>query len=271
MSSLVDESIVAEFVTESREHLNTIEPDLLAMEQNGSLAGPEVLNRVFRAIHSIKGGAGFLAFESLKHLSHTMENVLMLIRDGKLEADPLVMDALLGSLDRLRAMLDDIQVSDQVPYEQELSQLKAVLEQRGHAVGAQVTVQTQGQDALGRGFELDASAVRSAISRGMQLYHATAYLHRDIKDKGLTPLAFLNNAMGVGHCLDAFIDNSTVAELDQCLEEDLGVAILFATVLEPELAIIALKLPEDQVKALDMASVKAKLGLTRSTPAPLVA
>ena len=102
MTSIVDESIISDFVAESRDHLNLIEPDLLAMEQGG--ASQEMLNRVFRAIHSIKGGAGFLAFEALKKLSHAMESVLMLVRDGKLGVDDRLMDALFSSLDRLRAI-----------------------------------------------------------------------------------------------------------------------------------------------------------------------
>ena len=96
MSELMDASLVADFVTESREHLDGIEPDLLAMEQEGQQVSGETINRVFRAIHSIKGGAGFLAFEGLKGLSHAMESVLMLVRDGKLSVSPELMDVLLG-------------------------------------------------------------------------------------------------------------------------------------------------------------------------------
>nr|WP_320134127.1 chemotaxis protein CheA [uncultured Holophaga sp.] len=267
MSSLVDESIVSDFVTESREHLNNIEPDLLAMEQSGSNAGQEVLNRVFRAIHSIKGGAGFLAFERLKSLSHAMENVLMLIRDGKLEAAPPVMDALLASLDRLRAMLDDIHSSDQIPCDQELARLKGVLEQQGQPPDAKVSLKPEGGSLVDQCFDIDEQALRSCLNRGMQLYHARAFLHRDIKDKGLTPLSFLNNALGVGNCLDAYIDISGVAELGQCLEQDLAVSLLFATVLERDLAVVALKLPEEQVVPLDTKGIKAHLGIGKPMPA----
>lgn len=56
MASLADESIIAEFVAESREHLATVEPDLLAMEERGKGVSQEVINRVFRAVHSLKGG-----------------------------------------------------------------------------------------------------------------------------------------------------------------------------------------------------------------------
>jgi two-component system chemotaxis sensor kinase CheA len=263
MSSFADESIISDFVAESREHLGAIEPDLLAMEQDGRKAVGEVINRVFRAIHSIKGGAGFFAFESLKKLSHAMESVLMQVRDGKLTVDPTLMDVVFGALDRLRAMLDDIQSSDSVPCEKELEALKGILDRQGVASGQTVKAQAKGG---GPQFDLDAEGVRSALRRGMILYHATAYLHRDIRDHGLTPLAFLNNALSVGNCLDAYIDVMAIADLSDCLNQDLPVTLLFGTVLEPELAALGLKLPPSQLRALDMEALKKQA--KQGPPAP---
>lgn len=59
MSEFFNESLISDFVTESRERLDAIEPDLLGMEGSSDVA-PETINRVFRAIHSIKGGAGLI-------------------------------------------------------------------------------------------------------------------------------------------------------------------------------------------------------------------
>ena len=126
-----DNELLDEFVAESREHLDTIEPDLLEMERDGSNASQEVLNRVFRAIHSIKGASGFFAFESLKKLSDMTENVLMPIRAGELIVTPKVMDVLLGAMDKLRVMVDDIQASEEVPCEDELAKLEALLGEAG--------------------------------------------------------------------------------------------------------------------------------------------
>ena len=55
-----DREIIAEFVTESREHLADIENQLLAIEAAGAEADSELVNTVFRAIHSIKGGRRLL-------------------------------------------------------------------------------------------------------------------------------------------------------------------------------------------------------------------
>lgn len=266
MSGLTDESILRDFVAESREHLASIEPDLLAMEQEGAKVSGDVVNRVFRAIHSIKGGAGFFAFERLKNLSHAMESVLMQVRDGKLLVCPEIMDVLLASLDRLKAMLDDLDASDSVPCERELQALQNILEGQGARLGERVQAQ-QGE----RIFDLEAEDVRSALRRGMNLYHATAYLKRDLKDRGLTPLAFLNNALSVGTCLDAYVDVLAAADLAHCLEQDLPVTLLFGTVLEPDLAALALKLPADQVKPLDLKALKTQLlqGSAEAVPSPI--
>jgi two-component system chemotaxis sensor kinase CheA len=119
--------ILQEFIQETREHLAAIEPDLLEMERQAEAVSAEIVNRVFRAIHSTKGGAAFLAFDALKEFSHAMENVLMLIRDGQLKASSNVVDALLRGVDVLRAMLDDVENSDAVPYRAEMERLSAIL------------------------------------------------------------------------------------------------------------------------------------------------
>jgi two-component system, chemotaxis family, sensor kinase CheA len=271
VSSFADESIISDFVAESREHLATIEPDLLRMEQEGAKVSSEVINRVFRAIHSIKGGAGFFAFEALKKLSHAMEGVLMQVRDGKLKVSAELMDVVFASLDRLRAMLDDIQASDSVPYDKELASLEAILNGQGLKVGELVKGREKGGE---RDFDLDAESVRSALRRGMNLFRAIAYLHKDIKDQNLTPLAFLNQALSVGVCLDAFIDLEAIADLEHCLEQDLPVTLLFATVLEPDLAALGLKLPPEQIKVLEVDALRKEVKVqtkAESSPAPVAA
>ncbi len=54
-----DETLLA-FIEESQEHLDGIEADLLAIEEAGANIDSELVNKVFRAVHSLKGGAGFL-------------------------------------------------------------------------------------------------------------------------------------------------------------------------------------------------------------------
>ena len=263
MGSLADDQFIADFVAECREHLNAIEPDLLAMEQLGSGCSQEVINKVFRAIHSIKGGAGFFAFEALKTLSHVMESVLMLVRDKTLAVSPALMDPLFSSLDCLRAMLDDIHASDQVPFAKPLAGLKAILDGVGPA-GGKVEARLPGQG--GRRFSLDSDAVRSVLKRQMSLYHAKAYLHKDVDARWQSPLAFLAGALSVGQCLEAYLDLSDIGGLEDEAEADLSVTLLFASVLEADLLPLALKLPPSQVEALDMPAIREALGMKVAPP-----
>src|SRR5690606_22645200 len=80
---------------------------------------------------------------SLKHLSHSMENVLMKVRDGELTIDPTITDVLLRGVDKLRAMVDDIQGSEGVPCAEELEDLKKIIEGGETSVGASVAAASQ--------------------------------------------------------------------------------------------------------------------------------
>jgi two-component system chemotaxis sensor kinase CheA len=74
-----DEELIQEFVIESRDHLAGIEPDFLTLEQCLDDIPSELINRIFRAIHSIKGASGFFGLTALKNLSHVMESLLMMV------------------------------------------------------------------------------------------------------------------------------------------------------------------------------------------------
>jgi len=122
-----DRELLLELVTESKEHLASIEPDLLTLERGGDEITSDLLNRIFRAIHSIKGGFSFMGLARITKLSHTMESVLMLIRDGKMEADPEVTDALLEGCDKLAGMVDDVDSSENTDIDTEVSRLENCL------------------------------------------------------------------------------------------------------------------------------------------------
>src|SRR5437016_618492 len=109
---MVDDDVVQEYLAECREHLSGIESDLLQMEQDGSEIDDARVNRVFRAAHSIKGGAGFFNFNKIRELSHKTENVLDLVRSRRAVASAEVVNVLLLAFDKLRDMIDDPAASE---------------------------------------------------------------------------------------------------------------------------------------------------------------
>src|SRR5262249_20098212 len=101
--------------------------DLLTLEREGVRTDQEVINRIFRAIHSIKGASGFFGFEALKRLSHLMESVLMRIRDRVLDPGPAVISSLLLGVDKLNLMLCNMDACAQIDYLEIARQFETIL------------------------------------------------------------------------------------------------------------------------------------------------
>ncbi|PBJ81974.1 chemotaxis protein CheA, partial [Lysobacteraceae bacterium NML93-0399] len=105
--------IVADFVTEARELLDTLGGELVDLEQTPD--DRERLNGVFRAFHTLKGGAGFLGATPLVELCHAAEETLGKVRAGQTPLLPRHFDAAQQSLDWLQAMVDAIENEYEVP------------------------------------------------------------------------------------------------------------------------------------------------------------
>jgi two-component system chemotaxis sensor kinase CheA len=99
--------IVNEFLVESYEGLDQLDLDLVELEQCGGNA--ELIGRVFRCVHTIKGTCGFLGFGKLESVAHVGENLLSKVRDGSIGVSPDLTSALLRLNDALRGMLTHIE------------------------------------------------------------------------------------------------------------------------------------------------------------------
>jgi two-component system chemotaxis sensor kinase CheA len=102
-----NDEIFNSFIEESKEHLATIEEDIVALESQGENLDNELINKVFRAIHTIKGSAGFFSLQNLKTLAHAMENLLGLVRSNELPFSSESANTLLEGIDLLKTMIDN--------------------------------------------------------------------------------------------------------------------------------------------------------------------
>ena len=98
--------IIKEFLIECSEHLDSLDNGFIVLEKDTK--DTAVLTEIFRSIHTIKGGAGMLAFNKLESLTHSAENLLSLLRDGKLVFNSDMVTALLKTVDAVRQMLTRI-------------------------------------------------------------------------------------------------------------------------------------------------------------------
>ena len=109
--SIDDAEMVREFLTESYENLDRLDRELVSLEKDPQ--NRDALAGVFRTIHTIKGTCGFLGFGKLEKVAHVGENLLSLLRDGKLLLTPEITTALLAMVDAVRQILGQIQATGQ--------------------------------------------------------------------------------------------------------------------------------------------------------------
>lgn len=101
-----DSEVLAAFTEESAVRISSLEQGLLALEHDPARASAELLNSVFRDAHSVKAGANLLGLRQVEVAAHRLENVLDLLRSGRLSAGPDVCQALLDGVDLLREILE---------------------------------------------------------------------------------------------------------------------------------------------------------------------
>jgi len=128
MSSYVNDRL-HDFIVDAREHLNTVEASLLSLESHpGPAEHTACVDRCFRAVHSIKGDAGFLGLTPIHTLAHAMETLLEKMREL---APQQSLEVLLGARDRIAVLVDDLPNSLQADVSDCLKRLQTAIEYRG--------------------------------------------------------------------------------------------------------------------------------------------
>ncbi len=126
------QEIFEEFIQEAEEILENLDQELIELENNPD--DKELLNQIFRGMHTLKGGAGFLGLESVISLSHVMESIFDKLRNGSLQLDSSIMDAIFEGIDILKNSIASLKQHHQIPDTDEikdiLDKLHAVLEQK---------------------------------------------------------------------------------------------------------------------------------------------
>jgi two-component system chemotaxis sensor kinase CheA len=109
----VDSELIAEFIVESQEGLANIEQQLLAIESAGDCADAELVNAVFRTMHTIKGSAGFLGLDRIGTLAHGLEEVLDNLRNREIVPTSELVSTILRAADFMKGLLDGIENSNE--------------------------------------------------------------------------------------------------------------------------------------------------------------
>lgn len=147
------------FFEESFEGLDTMESGLL--ELNPEQPDKESLNTVFRAAHSIKGGAGTFGLTAISDFTHRMETLLDRLRGGEQAVTAEAVNVLLAAVDCLRSMLEAIQADQQLDSGALSEAQQRLDEQLGQGSGEQASSNGRGSGAGGSAAGMDTAVADS--------------------------------------------------------------------------------------------------------------
>ena len=208
MSSFIDDETLQEYISESLEHLADIEQDLLTIEEGGDDIDEEVVNRVFRAAHSLKGGAGFLALETIKELAHKIENVLDMMRNREIVPNPEIINILLNSFDKLRDLINNSDTSNEEDVDEFVVSLVGLT--TAHlAPDEQASVSNLIPITKSDGnviFEVPEIDFAQAKKGSQTLYLLEYDLIHDVYQKGKTPMEVIKNVMDLATIIETLSD-----------------------------------------------------------------
>jgi two-component system chemotaxis sensor kinase CheA len=105
-----DQELLEGFLAETTELLEKLDDDLVTLEKSSD--DPELLNRIFRSIHTVKGASSFLGFDLLVKVTHKTEDVLNRLRKGELPVTPEIMDVILEATDLVKLLVSDIKAGE---------------------------------------------------------------------------------------------------------------------------------------------------------------
>lgn len=272
MMSSADDELIKEYLVESNEHLATIENDLLEVEQDGADINEQLVNRVFRAAHSIKGGAGFFNLGRIRELAHRTESVLDMIRSRQMVPTPEVVSVLLLAFDQLRVMLADWRESNDTPIAEFVEALAGLtsnhlpLELKG-SLHTTVSLPVPGAKRL---IEVGAFDLEQARRGGRTIYLIEYDLIRDLQRKDKSPIEVLSQLGKCGTILEARCDFDGVGTLEDEPVSTVGFEVLYTSALEPELINDLLDIPPESVKVIEKkGTIRALSELGSAPPPPL--
>ena len=107
------DDLLKEFLTETSENLAVLDVELVRLEQNPN--DMDMLGNIFRLVHTVKGTCGFLGLSRLESVAHAGENVLGKVRDGEIEVGAEAVSLILECLDRIRAVMTDLEATGAEP------------------------------------------------------------------------------------------------------------------------------------------------------------
>jgi two-component system chemotaxis sensor kinase CheA len=247
------------FIDESLEHLADIQNDLLAIEAAGADIDENLVNKVYRAAHSIKGGAGFMGLTNIKNLTHEMENILGKIRSREMIPNAEIINILLLASDALVDLINNITQSNDIDISNHIESLLSIANGASAKEESQLESETDKLDDSKvtdfisfpdqtAGFEINENMLSEGRKGGKNIYLIRFDMIHDIHMKNKTPSDLIDDMCSTGIVLDKQIDIEAVGFLrEKELPDQFPFNVLFATLVSPKDINLLFEINEEQI------------------------
>lgn len=265
-----DDETLQMYIEESLDHLADIESDLLTIEEGGANIDLDLVNNVFRAAHSVKGGAGFMGLTTIKNLAHHLENVLGMIRNSELIPDSEKISILLKGFDELESLLKNIQTSNDIDISIHVQALENITPEPAQEAGQ---TETLADIALqdGRKFQqVQLKGIETSKAEGKNLFLIEYDLIGDFQQQSKKPMELLNNLAKTGTFIETRIDTAGAGTLsDAAMPEKIPFQILFASIIEYDMAETLFGVANQCIHIITDDMISAIAGSAGEIPPPL--
>ena len=189
------------FLDEAEEQIQVLDESIVLLEHDKE--NMDLINKIFRAAHTLKGSSASMGFDKIAHLTHAMESVLDRLRHKELALSTDIVNLLLESLDNLQLLKEEI-VSGQEG-ESDASDLISKLKQvaRGVAVEAPFSEPKQSQIAVNSLVfdDVETNVIQAAEIKGFNVWHIVVKLVSDCLMKAARAYIVFNNLRDVGEVI----------------------------------------------------------------------
>lgn len=207
------------FIDESKEHLQAINENLLALENDPN--DINIVNEIFRSAHTLKGMSATMGYEDLANLTHKMENVLDAIRNHKIVVNSDILDVVFASVDDLEAMVNDIASGGDGKRDVTEVVEKLLLIEKGEdpkaagakpAEEAKAPAEKSGIGPMGALDEFEITVLEQSKEQGFESYQITVKLRDDCLLRGARVFMVFEILEQVGEVIKA---NPSVEDLEE--------------------------------------------------------
>lgn len=194
-----------EFLADARDRVDSLSNAILGLEKIVKEGGSEeekraLIDQIFRDAHTLKGTAATMGFMKLSEVAHKMENLFDLVRNGKIEPTPELIDVLLEFLNVIESMVDNIEESgsegdfDIEELEELFKKAQKFFEEAGHVEGTPPSQQTEKVEGKG---EMPKTEAKEAGTRRVKVY-----FHKDAQLKGVRAYLILSDLEELGEVIE---------------------------------------------------------------------